>query len=186
MSRTSPRLPSSKWARRLPSRPGSRPSLTAANTLTRLATLAVSPRSSTRLRATFAIAVRIRAILIQIAQYDLVGLNWPIFFVRDPLMGPDLIRYALLLQMRHVADPGLQILRSQQRHPKTFLIDHNMWFDYMGSVPESIHAGTVRSSRYCGGERLTCCRCCSATMARPKAGPSAYCASVGWASLMYS
>lgn len=21
--------------------------------------------------------------------YDLVGLNWPVFFVRDPMMGPD-------------------------------------------------------------------------------------------------
>jgi catalase len=28
--------------------------------------------------------------------YDLVGLNWPVFFVRDPFMGPDNIRYARL------------------------------------------------------------------------------------------
>lgn len=25
--------------------------------------------------------------------YDLVGLNFPVFFVRDPFMGPDNIRY---------------------------------------------------------------------------------------------
>ncbi|KAJ3054262.1 hypothetical protein HK097_002247 [Rhizophlyctis rosea] len=36
--------------------------------------------------------------------YDLVGLNWPIFFCRDPIQGPD-------------------VIRSQQRNPGNFLID---------------------------------------------------------------
>ena len=34
----------------------------------------------------------------------MVGLNWPVFFVRDPFMGPDNIR-------------------SQQRNPQNFLLD---------------------------------------------------------------
>ncbi|GAA6037196.1 hypothetical protein JCM8097_008782 [Rhodosporidiobolus ruineniae] len=56
--------------------------------------------------------------------YDLVGLNWPIFFVRDPMAGPDNIR-------------------SQQRDPRNFFINYNGWFDYMANVPESMHAGTM-------------------------------------------
>lgn len=36
--------------------------------------------------------------------FDMVGLNWPVFFVRDPFMGPDNIR-------------------SQQRNPQNFLLD---------------------------------------------------------------
>ncbi|TBU52607.1 catalase [Dichomitus squalens] len=56
--------------------------------------------------------------------YDLVGLNFPVFFVRDPFMGPDNIR-------------------SQQRHPKSFLLDYNAWFDYLANVPESQHAGLM-------------------------------------------
>ncbi|PVG01719.1 catalase [Serendipita vermifera] len=56
--------------------------------------------------------------------YDLVGLNFPVFFVREPFMGPDNIR-------------------SQQRNPRNFLIDFNAWFDFLGNVPESIHAGTM-------------------------------------------
>ncbi|BGP30006.1 hypothetical protein JCM10296v2_001758 [Rhodotorula toruloides] len=40
--------------------------------------------------------------------YDLVGMNWPSFFVREPFMGPD-------------------VIRSQQRNPRNFLIDYNAW-----------------------------------------------------------
>jgi len=61
--------------------------------------------------------------------YDLVGLSWPVFFVRDPMMGPDNIR-------------------SQQRHPKSFLLDFNAWFDYLANVPESQHAGLMLFSDY--------------------------------------
>lgn len=56
--------------------------------------------------------------------YDLVGLNWPVFFVRDPWLGPDNIR-------------------SQQRNPRTFLLDFQAWFDFLANVPESMHAGTM-------------------------------------------
>lgn len=56
--------------------------------------------------------------------YDMVGLNWPIFFVRDPWLGPDNIR-------------------SQQRNPQTFLLDFQAWFDFLANVPESMHAGTM-------------------------------------------
>ncbi|KAL7422106.1 hypothetical protein Q5752_002749 [Cryptotrichosporon argae] len=56
--------------------------------------------------------------------YDLVGLNWPVFFVRDPFQGPDNIR-------------------SQQRNPQNFLLDFNAWFDFLANVPESQHAGMM-------------------------------------------
>lgn len=56
--------------------------------------------------------------------YDIVGLNWPIFFVRDPMQGPDNIR-------------------SQSRNPKTFFIDYDATFDFLANVPESNHAGTM-------------------------------------------
>jgi len=59
--------------------------------------------------------------------YDLVGLSWPVFFTRDPMMGPDNIR-------------------SQQRNPKSFLIDHDAWFDWLSLVPESQHAGMMLMS----------------------------------------
>ncbi|WWD05385.1 hypothetical protein V865_003460 [Kwoniella europaea PYCC6329] len=56
--------------------------------------------------------------------YDMVGLNWPVFFVRDPFQGPDNIR-------------------SQQRNPQNFLLDFNAWFDFLANVPESQHAGMM-------------------------------------------
>ena len=56
--------------------------------------------------------------------YDIVGLNWPIFFVRDPMQGPDNIR-------------------SQSRNPKTFFIDYDATFDFLANVPEANHAGTM-------------------------------------------
>jgi len=61
---------------------------------------------------------------VEDGNYDLVGLNWPVFFVRDPLIGPDNIR-------------------SQQRNPRNFLIDYNAWFDFLANVPESNHAGLM-------------------------------------------
>ncbi|KAF9447747.1 catalase [Macrolepiota fuliginosa MF-IS2] len=56
--------------------------------------------------------------------YDVVGLNWPIFFCRDPIQGPD-------------------VIRSQQRNPKNFLLDYNSMFDFLANVPESNHAGLM-------------------------------------------
>jgi len=61
--------------------------------------------------------------------FDLVGLNFPVFFVRDPFQGPDNIR-------------------SQQRHPQSFLLDFNAWFDFLANVPESQHAGMMLLSDY--------------------------------------
>lgn len=37
--------------------------------------------------------------------YDLVGLSWPIFFVRDPMMGPDNIRF--VVRCAHMGVYGL-------------------------------------------------------------------------------
>ncbi|TFK46049.1 catalase [Heliocybe sulcata] len=59
--------------------------------------------------------------------YDIVGLNWPIFFLRDPMKGPDNIR-------------------SQQRNPQNFMIDYDSWFDYLACNPESMHAGLMLMS----------------------------------------
>jgi len=56
--------------------------------------------------------------------YDIVGLNWPVFFCRDPIQGPD-------------------VIRSQQRNPVNFLLDFNSIFDFLANVPESNHAGMM-------------------------------------------
>ena len=56
--------------------------------------------------------------------YDVVGLNWPIFFCRDPIQGPD-------------------VIRSQQRNPQNFLLDYNSLFDFLANVPESQHGGMM-------------------------------------------
>ncbi|KAL3478176.1 catalase-like domain-containing protein [Aspergillus californicus] len=46
--------------------------------------------------------------------YDIVGLNFPVFFCRDPLQGPD-----------------------------NFLLDHNSLFDLLANSPEGNHAGMM-------------------------------------------
>jgi len=56
--------------------------------------------------------------------YDIVGLNWPIFFVRDPMKGPD-------------------VIHSQQRNPENFLLDYDSTFDFFAANPESLHAGAM-------------------------------------------
>ncbi|KAL2796187.1 catalase [Aspergillus keveii] len=56
--------------------------------------------------------------------YDIVGLNFPIFFCRDPIQGPD-------------------VIRSQSRNPKNFLLDHNSLFDLLANTPEGNHAGMM-------------------------------------------
>ncbi|KAJ5849275.1 hypothetical protein N7534_007964 [Penicillium rubens] len=56
--------------------------------------------------------------------YDIVGLNFPIFFCRDPIQGPD-------------------VIRSQYRNPQNFLLDHNSLFDLLANTPEGNHAGIM-------------------------------------------
>ncbi|KAJ6256455.1 hypothetical protein Dda_8956 [Drechslerella dactyloides] len=56
--------------------------------------------------------------------YDIVELNWPVFFCRDPIQGPD-------------------VIRSQQRNPANFLLDFNSLFDFLANVPENNHAGMM-------------------------------------------
>ncbi|MBF0498231.1 MAG: catalase [Deltaproteobacteria bacterium] len=72
--------------------------------------------------------------------YDLVGNNTPIFFIRDPLKFPDFIH-------------------TQKRHPVTNLKDPDMFWDFLSLTPESIHQvtflfsdrGTPRSFRHMHG-----------------------------------
>ncbi len=61
--------------------------------------------------------------------YDMVGLNFPIFFCRDPGLGPD-------------------VIRSQQRNPSNFLLNFDSLFDFLANVPESLHAATMFFSDY--------------------------------------
>jgi len=61
--------------------------------------------------------------------YDVVGLNWPVFFCRDPIQGPD-------------------VIRSQQRNPANFMLDYNSLFDFLANVPESNHAGMMFFSNH--------------------------------------
>jgi catalase len=56
--------------------------------------------------------------------YDIVGLNFPVFFCRDPIQGPD-------------------VIRSQARNPKNFLLDYDATFDLLGNTPEGNHAGLM-------------------------------------------
>ncbi|KAH1401096.1 hypothetical protein KXV68_005362 [Aspergillus fumigatus] len=56
--------------------------------------------------------------------YDIVGLNFPVFFCRDPIQGPD-------------------VIRSQYRIPQNFLLDHNSLFDLLANTPEGNHAGMM-------------------------------------------
>ncbi len=56
--------------------------------------------------------------------YDMVGNNTPVFFIRDPLKFPDFIH-------------------TQKRHPATNCKDPNMFWDFLSLTPESIHQVTI-------------------------------------------
>jgi len=56
--------------------------------------------------------------------YDLVGNNTPVFFIRDPLKFPDFIH-------------------TQKRNPGTNLKDANMFWDFLSLTPESVHQVTI-------------------------------------------
>ena len=56
--------------------------------------------------------------------YDMVGNNTPVFFIRDPLKFPDFIH-------------------TQKRNPATNLKDANMFWDFLSLTPESIHQVTI-------------------------------------------
>lgn len=56
--------------------------------------------------------------------YDFVGNNTPVFFIRDPLKFPDFIH-------------------TQKRHPATNLPDANMFWDFLSLTPESVHQVTI-------------------------------------------
>ncbi|KAK7908708.1 hypothetical protein PG985_016011 [Apiospora marii] len=56
--------------------------------------------------------------------YDIVGLNFPVFFCRDPIQGPD-------------------VIRSQSRNPQNFLLDMNSLFDLLACIPEGNYAGLM-------------------------------------------
>ncbi len=55
--------------------------------------------------------------------YDMVGNNTPVFFIRDTIKFPDFIH-------------------SQKRHPQTGLRDHDMQWDFWSNSPESAHQVT--------------------------------------------
>jgi len=56
--------------------------------------------------------------------YDVVGNNTPVFFIRDSLKFPDFIH-------------------TQKRNPKTNLKDPDMFWDFLSLTPESIHQVTI-------------------------------------------
>jgi catalase len=56
--------------------------------------------------------------------YDLVGNNTPVFFIRDPLKFPDFIH-------------------TQKRNPVTNCKDPDMFWDFLSLTPESIHQVTI-------------------------------------------
>jgi catalase len=72
--------------------------------------------------------------------YDILSVNFPVFFCRDPMLGPDNIR-------------------SQQRNPDNFQVSFDSIFDWMSLVPESMLAdlwfwsdhGTPKGWRFMDG-----------------------------------
>jgi len=56
--------------------------------------------------------------------YDFVGNNTPVFFIRDPLKFPDFIH-------------------TQKRNPATNCKDANMFWDFLSLTPESVHQVTI-------------------------------------------
>ena len=56
--------------------------------------------------------------------YDMVGNNTPVFFIRDAIKFPDFIH-------------------TQKRNPATNLKDPNMFWDFLSLTPESIHQVTI-------------------------------------------
>lgn len=56
--------------------------------------------------------------------WDMVGNNTPVFFIRDPIKFPDFIH-------------------TQKRNPQTNLKDANMFWDFLSLVPESAHQVTI-------------------------------------------
>ncbi|KAJ1645912.1 catalase A, partial [Dispira simplex] len=56
--------------------------------------------------------------------YDMVGNNTPVFFIRDPNKFPDFIH-------------------TQKRNPQTHLKDADMFWDFLSLVPESLHQVTI-------------------------------------------
>ena len=60
----------------------------------------------------------------QEGNYDIVGNNTPVFFIRDPFKFPDLIH-------------------THKRNPQSNLKDHNAFWDFFSHSPESTHQVTV-------------------------------------------
>ncbi|KAI0226464.1 catalase A [Massospora cicadina] len=56
--------------------------------------------------------------------WDMVGNNTPVFFIRDPIKFPDFIH-------------------TQKRNPKTHLKDPDMFWDFLSLTPESLHQVTI-------------------------------------------
>jgi len=56
--------------------------------------------------------------------YDMVGNNTPVFFIRDPMKFPDFIH-------------------TQKRNPATNIKDADMFWDFLSLTPESIHQVTI-------------------------------------------
>lgn len=59
--------------------------------------------------------------------YDMVGNNTPVFFIKDPMKFPDFIH-------------------SQKRHPATNTNDPNMQWDFWSYSPEALHQVTILMS----------------------------------------
>ena len=56
--------------------------------------------------------------------YDLVGNNTPVFFIRDPFKFPDMVH-------------------THKRNPQSNLKDHNAFWDFFSHTPESTHQVTI-------------------------------------------
>jgi catalase len=56
--------------------------------------------------------------------FDMVGIHVPVFFIRDPMMAPDMFH-------------------AMKKHPVKGYYDFNTMWDFLSSVPESLHCTTM-------------------------------------------
>lgn len=84
-----------------------------------------------------------------VGNWDMVGNNTPVFFIRDPSKFPG--SYIFNSKPMHPnerlltskSSMSLDFIHTQKRNPQTNLGDPDMFWDFLSLVPESIHQVTI-------------------------------------------
>ncbi|CAN0353557.1 unnamed protein product, partial [Hapterophycus canaliculatus] len=70
--------------------------------------------------------------------WDLVGNNTPIFFIRDPILFPRR-EEPLVCRRKREGSKDEFFIHTQKRNPKTHLKDADMFWDFISLRPETTH-----------------------------------------------